>query len=393
MSLRAASLQRGFRMSNSANATAVAIVGAGYVADFYARTLPNHKGIRLAGVYDCDEARSARFGSHYSVPVFQSLDAVLRSQEIPIVVNLTNPRSHFGISQQCLQAGKHVYSEKPLAMTVEEAAILQQCAADNGVRLASAPCNHLCEAFQTLWKAVRGSLIGRVVLAYAEMDDGMVHRLRFRKWRNSLGVPWPGVDEFQVGCTFEHAGYQLVLLSALFGPARRVTSFASSQIPDKAPDLMAPTTAPDFSVGLVEYDAGVIARITCSTLACENRSLTVVGEDGWLRLKDVWDYYSPIHWGRWRLSAPELVIRRMMGTNITRRLRVPRRSRHWSKGHRMDFSSGLADFVSSLVTGTHSSVDADLGLHVVELVRLLNDTRGGGPRQVMSSIKERVPFP
>src|SRR6516162_2231917 len=94
----ATSLQRGCRMSNSANATAVAIVGAGYVADFYARTLPNHKGIRLAGVYDCDEARSARFGSRYSVPVFQSLDAVLRSREIPIVVNLTNPRSHFGVS-------------------------------------------------------------------------------------------------------------------------------------------------------------------------------------------------------------------------------------------------------------------------------------------------------
>jgi hypothetical protein len=83
----------------------------------------------------------------------------------------------------------------------------------------------------------------------------------------------------------------------------------------------------------------------------------------------------------------------MMGTNITRRLRVPRRSRHWSKGHRMDFSGGLADFVSSLASGTHSSVDADLGLHVVELVRLLNDTRGGGPRQVMSTIKERVPSP
>jgi hypothetical protein len=59
----------------------------------------------------------------------------------------------------------------------------------------------------------------------------------------------------------------------------------------------------------------------------------------------------------------------------------------------MDFSSGLADFVSSLANGTHSSVDADLGLHVVELVRLLTDTRGGGPRQVMSTIKERVPSP
>src|SRR5262249_52867875 len=167
-----------FAMSNSANATAVAIVGAGYVADFYARTLPNHKGIRLAGVYDCDEPRSARFGSRYSVPVFQSLDAVLRSREIPIFVNLTHPISHLVVSRRRLLAGKDVCSGNDLGTADRDAAILPRGADDVGVRLDSEPCNHRGEARETAWKGVRGGLIRRVVVACAVLDDGWGLHLR-----------------------------------------------------------------------------------------------------------------------------------------------------------------------------------------------------------------------
>ena len=77
-------------------------------------------------------------------------------------------------------------------------------------------------------------------------------------WMNSVGTPWPAKDEFEVGCTYEHAGYFLSWLLTFFGPARRVTSFASCQIPDKGIEVN--EMAPDFTCGCIEFGNGVVAR-------------------------------------------------------------------------------------------------------------------------------------
>src|SRR5690242_17502068 len=95
-----------------------AIVGCGYVADFYLRTLPNHANIALAGVYDRNSDRCRRFAEHHGgLRQYRSPDEMLSDPAVRIVVNLTNPHSHYAISKAALDAGKHVYSEKPLAMS------------------------------------------------------------------------------------------------------------------------------------------------------------------------------------------------------------------------------------------------------------------------------------
>lgn len=369
--------------------TGLAIVGAGYVADFYGATLPNHADLRLVGVFDWDPDRSRIFAQRYGARVYGDLAELLADPAVAIVANLTNPRSHHEVSRACLEAGKHVYSEKPLGMTLDEAQSLSDLARSRNLRLGAAPCNMLGEAFEALRRMVEKGTIGKVRLAYAEMDDGMVHKLRFRHWRNSLGIAWPAVDEFEIGCTFEHAGYQLALLAALFGPARRLTSFASCQVPRKAPDLHDAPDGPDFSVGLLEYDDSVVARLTCSVLAPENRSLTIVGEDGWLILPEVWDYHAPILHGRWHRSLPARILSRFVHLRHEKRIRVPGSGRHhWSKGHRMDFARGIAVLARSIADGTPSDLDADVATHIVEVTDLLQ--RGTpGTRHVLASTFER----
>lgn len=115
------------------------IIGCGFVADYYMNTLGGHPELKLVGVYDRSPQAAARFSSFHKVPAYRSLDELLADPQIELVVNLTNPRSHYEVSRACLQAGKHVYSEKPLAMQMSEARALVELAERKGLYLSSAP--------------------------------------------------------------------------------------------------------------------------------------------------------------------------------------------------------------------------------------------------------------
>src|ERR1700678_2374855 len=198
----------------------IAIVGCGYVADFYMRTLRNHPELELVSVMDRDAHRSARFSKFYGTRRASSLAEVLDDPRVELVVNLTNPDSHFEVSSAALMAGKHVYSEKPLAMSLERAEELVALARDRGLHVTSAPCGVLGEAAQTAWKALRGGAVGTPRLVYAELDDGPIHLMGCEGWKSESGPPWPCKDEFEVGCTLEHAGYNVSWLPAVFLAAR-----------------------------------------------------------------------------------------------------------------------------------------------------------------------------
>ena len=272
----------------------IAIVGCGFVADYYLATLPGHAALKLIGITDRDPDRATRFSLFHHVHRFASLDDLLSDDRVELVLNLTNPKNHYAVTKACLDAGKHVYSEKPLAMDLEQATSLVELAEFKGLRLSSAPCSLLGETAQTLWKALRERRVGTVRLVYAEMDDGMISRMAYRAWASASGNPWPAKDEFEVGCTFEHAGYYLSWFPAFFGPARTVSAFSSCLVPDKQTDEPLNEEAPDFSVACITFESGVVARLTCSIIAPYNHTLRIIGDDGIISTKDCWFYRSPV---------------------------------------------------------------------------------------------------
>ena len=168
----------------------IAIVGCGYVADYYIATLPNHP-LELAGVFDRDPGRAERFATHHRLRRYFSLDEVLGDPSVELVVNLTNPRSHFEVSSAALEMGKHVYTEKPLATSLPEAERLVEMAESRGLLIGSAPCTVLGETAQTIWKALREKRIGTPRVAYAEMDDGPIPLEDYASWTSASGAPWP----------------------------------------------------------------------------------------------------------------------------------------------------------------------------------------------------------
>ncbi len=353
----------------------IGIVGCGFVSQFYRATLPRHPGLTLVGVTDRDENRARSFAWRAGVRRFRSLDELLADESIELVVNLTNPGEHHAVSKAALLAGRHVYSEKPLATNMEDATELVALAKARGVRLSSAPCSLLGDTAQALWRTLRSGEIGPVRVVYAALDDGLVHRMPYRTWSNGAGVAWPYKDEFEVGCTIEHAGYYLTWLVAFFGPARRVTSFASVQVPDKVPGEPLDATSPDFSVACIEFSGGVVARLTCSILAPHDHSLVVVGDEGVVETSECWDYRSAV------TSRRRMVVGRRTFLSPIRRSRLaPARGAAipGSGGAaRMDFSLGPAELAASVREGRATLLSAELALHVNELTLAIHGAREG----------------
>lgn len=274
--------------------TGIAFVGTGFVADYYMTTLKNHPNLRLVGAYDHNPAQLTRFSRFYGVRAYESIKALLADPDITVVVNLTNPESHFAVSRQALEAGKHIYSEKPLAMRVEDAETLVAFASERGLTAASAPANALSPAHAAVANALRAGEIGCPQLIYAEMEDGAVFRDRWQTWQSRSGAPWPGLHEFEIGCTLEHAGYALSWLVSLFGAVDSITAFSTLAFSDKGEGTAGHGLGPDFSVGCLNFRSGPVARLTCGLAAPRDRSLTILGDKGTIVVRDLWDHTSSV---------------------------------------------------------------------------------------------------
>ena len=389
-----------------------AVLGCGYIADFYMATLAEHRQLDVIGCFDTLPDRTRAFGEHFGLIQYPSFDALLNDADVEMVLNLTNPRVHYETTRAALLADKHVYSEKPLAMDSGAAAELASIATEQGLGLSAAPCSLLSPTAQTLWKGVSDGVTGPVRLVYAAFDDGLIHRHHFREWRNVTGASWPAQDEFEVGCTFEHAAYVLTWLAAIFGPARRVHAFSSTCVPDKGLDVN--TLTPDFAVGCIEYDDNVVARVTCSIVASLDKSIQVFGDDGTLFTDYVRNDISPVYFetatpNRYLASAASRLNRLRVRTEQFLRLPFSIRGTKFEKkypfarppkyvssgdGKPVDFLRGPAELADSIRESRPCRLSADMGVHIVEIIETLQyPERFESPRTLRTTFDPIAPLP
>lgn len=365
------------------------IVGTGFVADLYMRSLKTFPELEVVAATDIDGKRLAAFCSHWNVRAVQSLQDMLHggSDSPDLILNLTNPGSHFEVSRACLEAGKHVYSEKPLATDMDQARTLCALADSKGRILASAPCSVLGEAAQTLWLALRRNEIGKVRLVYAELDDDFITQAPYRKWQSESGAPWPFRDEFSVGCTLEHAGYYLTWLMAMFGSVETVIAASANLIPDKLG--IGVETAPDFSCATLFFRSGVVARLTCSIVAPHDHGIRFVGDNGILELNQSWDNAAAV-----RVRRRFAFRRRLVNSPLARRIKIagtthPKLKR-WGAAA-MNFALGPAEIAAALKESRPSRLSAGFALHLNEVTLAIQ--RGGGLHVMQTACPPMEPMP
>lgn len=368
--------------------SAVAIVGTGFVADLYMRSLKTYPDVSVACAYDIDAARLNAFSAYWDVPAAESLDALLSAPDLQLVLNLTNPHAHFAVSKAALEAGRHVYSEKPLATDMADAHRLHAMAGERSLMLASAPCSWLSEAAQTVWKAVSTGAIGTPRLVYAELDDDFIPKAPYEQWLSESGAPWPAKDEFQVGCTLEHAGYYLTWLMAVFGPVDKVVAASANLVPDKLPD--GEETAPDYSTAILFFKTGMVARLTCSIIAPHDHRMRIIGDDGVLELDECWNNTAPV-----RIRKRHVLRRKLINSPVARREKIdgdthPKVGK-WGAAA-MNFALGPAEMLAALEAGRPSLLDADFALHLNEVtLAIQNAGEDAGSRKMTTTFRPVSP--
>jgi predicted dehydrogenase len=361
----------------------IAFVGCGYVFDIYMRTKWAHPELEICGVFDIDTARLQTVSRYYGFRSYSSYDAVLADPSVDIVVNLTSIRSHYQVTRGALDAGKHVYSEKPLTTDLAQTRELFALAEARKLVLTGAPCNLYCDAITTMWKAVRDGAIGKPVLVYAELDDNPAHLMNLERVQSPTGAPFPYVEEFQEGCTVEHVGYHLVWICAMFGPVTSVTAFSNALIEHKTETPLFPADTPDFSVGCLKLANGVTARITCTWVAPRDHRLRIIGDRGEICADNAFHDQAPVHlerFSRVSLSARKAylvrtqpLIGRIFGIG-GKRLPLMRR---W-KSHAVETERGGRRSLKSKFVGwlrRRQVYAQDKLLGIAEMVRALEENR------------------
>jgi len=344
-------------------------VGCGNIAGRYAEAILAADGLELVAATDALPGRAEELVARSGGIAHPSLDALLADSSVDAVVNLTGVVAHVAVTRAALEAGKHVHSEKPLALRHGEARELVGLADERGLGLSSSPATLLGEAQQTMWKLVRDGAIGRVRVAYAEANWG-----RIESWH-----PDPTTIH-AAGAMADVGVYPIAILTAIFGPARSATAYATTLVPDRT-DLRGDPFSiemPDFIVAVLELESGVVARVTASFYVGPGyqRGIELHGDDGILHLPDWLDFSSRV------LHSP---------TGNADDYRDVELLRPGYPG--TDWSRAIVDLAAAVDDGRRPRASGEQAAHIVEILDAIDlSWREGGTVAIGSSFTPPEPL-
>ena len=350
------------------NKLRVAVAGCGNIAGPYAKTMQPFEQIELVGATDIDPRRAQDFVATHGGTAYPSLEALLADDRVDAVVNLTIHHAHPAVITQCLEAGKHVHSEKPLAMSYPEARALVELAEAKGLRLSCSPITFMGEAQQTAWKQIRDGRLGTVRVIYAEVNWG-----RIESWH-----PAPG-PFYEVGALFDVGVYPLTVLTTIFGPARRVTAYGTVLHPDRVTKQGAAfhIETPDWVVAAVELASGPVVRLTTNFYVghhSKQKGIEFHGDLGSLYIDSWQNFHAGVEFAEYGKSYEPVAP-----------VKEPYQGTEWGRSV-AELADAIAENRPQRATGAQAA-------HVVEICQAISSSfRQGGPVEVTSDFMPPTPM-
>lgn len=243
----------GFALTKAEKKIKVAVIGCGSVSGQYLPQLSKSPYVELVSVCDIKPERAKNRAEEFKVPNhFPHIDQLLAGPEFDLMVTLTDMQEHGRLNKQALNAGKHIWSEKPLANTYKDGKALVELAESKKLRVWGAPAVVNSPQFAFMSKALRDGKLGKVSCAHAHYGH--------------TGPTWSAFFYEEGGGSLPDLGvYNIATLTGLLGPAKSIVAMTSIVTSERTVDDKGkiPVKAEDNAMILMDHGSGIISHIQC----------------------------------------------------------------------------------------------------------------------------------
>jgi predicted dehydrogenase len=325
----------------------VGVIGVGVISKQYFDTFPRLSNLRLTAVADLDLDRARAVAEEQGV-VALSVPELLASDDVDVVLNLTIPAAHVPVGTEALNAGKHVYAEKPLGLDPDEAAPMLALAEERGLRVGSAPDTVLGTGVQTARRLLDDGVVGNPLSASVA-------------WSSPGHERWHPAPFFYYqpggGPLLDMGPYYLTALVSLLGPVERVSGTSRRSPRERTVGTGAnagaavPVATDTSMTAILEHRGGAVSTVDFSfdIWASRRPLFEVYGTEGTIAVPDPNRFDDPVEVftaeaGEWRTADPSAG--------------YPGAAR----------GTGLADMARAIETGRPHRASGELALHVLEIM-------------------------
>ncbi len=335
--------------------------------------------------------KAERVAAQYGIPKALSTEELLKDPEIELVVNLTTPAVHTEINRRVLMAGKHLFCEKPFALTLKEAGEIFTLAKERGLRVGCAPETFLGAGLQTCRRIIDEGFIGRPIMVTANMTNYGVET-------------WHASPEFYYkkggGPMLDMGPYYLTALVALLGPISRTACFSSTgrknrtiySNPLRGQNIE--VEVPTSYTGILQFASGVHGNINMTFDAWHSTlpKLEIYGTEGTLLIPD-----PNMFGGKIKIFRKEKVLDSLNQNFLSGK------ERPYSTAYEdlqeipqlyeepLEYMRGLGimDMAYALVDGRRHRTNEELVYHVTEALLSFDQSAEGNQVYQMTSTCER----
>ncbi len=373
----------------------IGIIGCGVISNTYLDNITGmYKKLEVVAVADMFPEKAKATAEKYNIPKAYTVNELLADPEIEIVVNLTIPAAHSEINNAALEAGKHVYCEKPLALNAEDAKKTLEIARKKGLLIGCAPDTFLGAGLQTCRKILDEGWIGEPVAVTANM---VCHGHE----------SWHPAPEFYykpgAGPMMDMGPYYITALVSLLGPISKTNCFAKRTFDQRTITSTSPFKGKKIDVevlthysGLMEFASGVIANINMtfdvwhSNLPC----IEIYGTAGTLIVPDPNMFGGPV-----KILRGENMIDSIEGLSVgeaVRKIHSPEMLDFVKEVPLMYHKTamnmrglGVLDMAYAMVEGRRHRANGELMYHVTEALTSFDISAKEGRIYQMQSTCER----
>lgn len=342
------------------------IIGCGNISAVYLENFRNNPVIQIVACADLVVEHAMKRAKEYNIENVYTVDEMLASPDIELIINLTLPATHAEIDLAALEAGKHVYGEKPFATTLEDGKRVLRLSEEKGLRVGAAPDTFLGSGLQTAKQAIDAGVIGKPIAATCFLMGGGPEG-----WHPSPEFFYaPGG-----GPMLDMGPYYLTALVDMLGPIYRVSASAGAQITTRTigsgpkSGMPIPVQTPTHFSGTLDFENGAMVTMIMSFDIPGGSNLPLMeiyGTEGTLVLPDPNFFDGDVKLRRrgeeqWQCLTPVF------------------ESEHNERG------LGVREMVESIRAGRDHRANGRLGYHVLEAMYAFQKSSLEGQHVILES--------